>query len=168
MKPSKIIMPKAKKAWLLLPDFKAVTWKGVIYCRKQDNVDSINKNGAIDSSFKSHETIHVRQAQSMKDSWTRFYLNYIWNWIKNIPLITVNVHAIYKLIPTEIEAYLYQDDWTYAENPQPVTRWKEFQKLTMKDKKTIAVLFYDVYKKKRTYSSILYDLFLANDDYVSS
>lgn len=166
MRPSEIKIPKAKRTCLLLPNFKAITWRGTIYCKRQSDVDNLNETDTIDSSFKSHEVIHIRQAQSMKDSWTRFYINYIFNWIKNLPLITVNIYAMYKLIPSEIEAYLHQDNWKYAENAVPVTQWKEFQKLTLKQKRKIAVLFYKTYKRRRSYSSILYDIFVTKDIYL--
>lgn len=166
MKPSKIKIPKAKKAWLLLPNFRAITWRGTVYCKRQSDVEALNTNETIDSSFKSHETIHIRQAQAMNDSWIRFYLNYIFNWIKNFPLITVNIYAMYKLIPTEIEAYLHQDNWKYAENAEPVYEWKEFQKLTLKQKRKIATLYYKTYKKRVNYSSMLYNIFVAKNIYL--
>ena len=163
MKPSEIIIPKAKKTWLLLPNFKAITWRGTIYCRKQKDVDLLNETDTIDSAFKSHETIHIRQAQSMKDSWSRFFMNYIFNWIKNLPLIFVNVHAPYKLIPTEIEAYLYQDKLDYAKDVQPLNKWRIFQKLKLSQKRKIAKLYYKENNEKRSYSSLLYHIFISKD-----
>ncbi len=163
MKPSEVIVPKAKKTWLSLPNFKAMTWKGVIYCRKQGDVDLLNETDSIDSVLKSHETIHVRQAQSMKDSWSRFYINYLFNWIKNLPLIFVDINAPYKLIPTEIEAYLYQNDLNHAKEIRPLNEWKTFGKLSLCQKRKIARLYYKENKEKRTYSSLLYHIFMIKD-----
>ena len=162
MKPSKIDVVKAKKACLLFSNFKAITWLGTVYCKRDSDVEEINKKDTIDSSFKSHETIHVRQAYAMKNSWFIFYLNYIFNWIKNLPLLFINIHAPYKLIPTEIEAYLYQDDWKYAAKNEPVYEWKRFQKLKLSEKREIANLYYKVHKKDKTYSSVLFDYFMGN------
>ena len=159
MKPSDINIPKAKKTWLLLPNFKAITWMGTIYCKRKNDVDAINMTDDIDSSFKSHETIHIRQAYAMKDSWFRFYVNYIFNWIKNLPLIFVNLYAPYKLIPTEIEAYLHEDSWNYARKNEPVYDWKKFQKLTLKEKKEIAKLYYKTYNGKKGFSTVLFEYF---------
>ena len=156
MKPDQIKIMKAKKSNMLLPNFKAITWKGVIYCKKQSDVDEINKSDKIDSTFKSHEMIHLRQAQSMNNSWTKFYLNYITQYFKNLPLITINIHAPYKLIPTEIEAYLNQDDRQYAQDVKPLTQWNYFQKnLKLSDKKEIAKLYYKNNEQHLSYTAIL-------------
>ena len=156
MKPNQIIIPKAKKTSMLLPNFKAITWKGIIYCKKQSDVDSINQNDYVDTILKAHETIHIRQAYAMNNSWTKFYLNYMLQYIKNIPLITININAPYKLIPTEIEAYLNQDNLQYPSENKPLTQWKYFQKnLKLKDKKQIAKLYYKNNIQHLSYTSIL-------------
>jgi hypothetical protein len=168
MRPSEIIIPRAKKCCFLLPNFKAITWRGVIYCKKRVDVNTFNASDSIDSNFKSHETIHIRQAQSMNDCWFRFYFNYVWNWIKNIPLMFVDIHAAYKLIPVEIEAYLYQNDWHYAEVNKPVYEWKTFQKLSLKQKRKIAKLFYKTYRRRKSYTEVLYDIFIAKTEEIGS
>lgn len=148
MRPSKIKTIKAKRTKLLLPSFNAITWMGTIYCKKQTDVNSINASEEIDSQLKSHEAIHIRQAQSMKDSWFIFYLRYVWDWICNIPLIFINVHAPYKFIATEIEAYLNQNDFTYSTNG-PVYQWKKFEKLPIGRKYNLAK---EYYKNKGNYT----------------
>ena len=164
MKPSEILTVRSKRTWLLLPSFKGITWMGVVYCRKQKYIDEINKSDNIDSSFKSHETIHVRQAQSMNDSWFRFYFNYCLQYIKNLPFIFINLYAPYKLIPTEIEAYLNQDNWKYAEKIEPVYQWKLFQKLKFKDKRQIAKAYYASGNRKK-YDVILKEYIENNKIY---
>lgn len=149
MKPSEIKTVKSKKTWLLLPSFKGITWMGIVYCREQKYINEINKTDYIDSNFKSHETIHVRQAQAMKDSWFKFYLNYCFQYIKNLPLIFINIYAPYKLIPTEIEAYLNEGNWNYAEKIEPVYQWKLFQKLSFKEKWQIAKTYYASTNRKK-------------------
>lgn len=157
MKPSEIKTLKAKKAHFLLPHFQGITWMGIVYCQREKDIEDINATDKINSNFKSHETIHVRQAQSMGNSWLRFYLNYVWQYIKNLPLIFIDLYAPYKLIPTEIEAYLHQDDWTYAEEALPLTQWRAFQTiLSYKDKKEIAINYA---RKHKLYPRVLKEYF---------
>ena len=141
MKPSKIQSIKAKISWLLPSKINALTWKGIAYCTDEKNVKLINKTDKIDSRLKSHETIHLRQAQSTKDSWFLFYVRYIWEWICNLPLIFVDVCAPYAFMPMEIEAYLNQDNWDYC-TTNPTYQWKEFEKLTLKKKRELAKEYY--------------------------
>jgi hypothetical protein len=155
MRPNKIKTVKAKKALFLLPNYKALTWKGIVYCAKKEDVESINKTNEIDSDLKSHETIHVRQAESMNNSWFRFYIRYIWDWLKNFTLIFVNIHAAYKFIATEMEAYLNQEDYSYV-NKGCVYQWKDFEKIKLKEKRKWAKEYYskDNYK---TFTQFLRD-----------
>ena len=134
MRPSKFITVKGRKAWLLLPGFSALTWKGYAYCKTREQADKINSTESIDSTLESHETIHIRQAESMKDSWFRFYA------------ITINLNAPYMFMPIEMEAYLNQDNWGYCMNGA-VYQWKEFEKLKLKDKRKLAKEYYDKVRK---------------------
>lgn len=132
-KPCNIKTITAKKAWFLLPSFRAITLFGVIYCKRSNDVNSINKTDYIDSMLKCHETIHVRQAENTKNSWLLFYLNYIWQWLCNLPLIFISLHYAYKFIPYELEAYANEDIFEY---PYGISnQWRMFKKeLTLKDK----------------------------------
>ena len=155
MKPSKIKSIKAKIAWFLPSKISALTWKGIAYCSNEENVKLINKTDKIDSRLKSHETIHLRQAQSTKDSWFLFYVRYIWEWICNLPLIFINVYAPYKFMPMEIEAYLNQNNWEYC-TYDATYQWKEFEKLTLKKKRELAKEYYDS-KPKPYFTHFLYE-----------
>lgn len=139
-RPSKIKVVTAKKAWLLFSGFAAITLFGVVYCKSQSRVDEINKTENIDSQLESHETIHVRQAESTHDSWLLYYLKYIWQWIINFPLIFVNTYAPYKFMPFELEAYANQDDWDYCLGK--CENWKVYKKLTLKQKRQFAKDYY--------------------------
>ena len=141
MKPSKFVTVKGKKAWFLPFDFQCLTWKGYAYCKTRAAADRINATDKIDSLLESHETIHIRQAESMKDSWFRFYTKYVREWICNIPLIFVNFYAPYKFMPIEMEAYLNQDNWDYCMHGS-VYQWKEFEKLSLKTKRAWAKEYY--------------------------
>ena len=141
MKPSKFVTVKGRKAWFLLPGFSCLTWKGYAYCKSQKEVDKINETDKIDSRTESHETIHIRQAESTKDSWFRFYTRYVWEWIKNLPLIFVNLYAPYKFMPMEMEAYLNQDNWDYCMNGA-VYQWKDFEGIPLKTRREWAKEYY--------------------------
>ena len=139
-RPSKIKIVSAKKAWLMLPNFSAITLFGIVYCKTKKMADEINKTDKIDSRLESHETIHVRQAESTKDSWIVYYLKYIWQWILNFPLIFVNLYAPYKFMPFELEAYANQDNWDYCLGK--CEYWKKYNTLTLKQKKQFAKEYY--------------------------
>lgn len=142
MKPSKFITVRGKKAWFLPSNIQALTWKGIAYCQTQSDADKINATYKIDSRLKSHETIHLRQAQSTKDSWFLFYIRYVWEWICNLPLIFIDLYAPYKFMPMEIEAYLNQDNWDYCQQGATY-QWKGFEKLSIKEKRAWAKEYYN-------------------------
>lgn len=139
-KPSKIKTVSGKKAWLMMPNFSAITLFGVVYCKSKSMADKINETDKVDSRLESHETIHVRQAESTSDSWLFFYAKYLWQWFKNLPLIFVNLYAPYKFMAFELEAYRYQDDWDYC--LKVCDGWKAYNKLKLKDKRKVAKQYY--------------------------
>ena len=155
MKPSKFITVRGKKAWFLPSNIQALTWKGIAYCQTQSDADKINTTDKIDNQLESHETIHIRQAESTHDSWFRFYVRYVWDWIKNLPLIFINMNAPYKFEPIELEAYLHQDEWDYC-TANPTYQWKEFEKLTLKKKRELAKEYYGS-KPKPYFTHFLYE-----------
>lgn len=140
-KPSKIKSISGKKAWLLPSNFEAITLFGVAYCHSRERADKINESENIDSLLESHETIHVRQAESTRDSWLVYYLKYIWQWLLNFPLIFINIYAPYKFIAFELEAYRYQNDWNYCLNK--CEKWKEYNTLSLKQKRLLAKEYYN-------------------------
>lgn len=143
-KPSNIKVVKAKKTSLLLPSFRAITLFGTIFCKRQSDVELINKTHFIDSILKCHETIHVRQAENTKNSWLLFYLNYIYQWIKNIPLIFIKPIYAYKFIPYELEAFANETNYPYVN--QNANQWRMFnEKLNLKNK----IKYAKQYKKIR-------------------
>jgi hypothetical protein len=141
MKPSKFITVKGRKAWFLLPGFSALTWKGYAYCKSQKEADKINSTDKIDSRLESHETIHIRQAESTHDSWFLFYTRYVWEYICNLPLIFINIYAPYKFMPFEIEAYLNQDEWYYCMHGATY-QWKDFEEMGIKARYKLAKKYY--------------------------
>ena len=142
-KPSsiKVIKATCPKIWLL-PGFRAITFFGRIYTKTKADMCSINLNDNIDSNFKCHETIHVRQAEDTHDSWFLFYILYIWQWICNLPLITIHKRAPYRLISFEMEAFFKENDWKYPMNGK-VSLWRKFNALKLKEKRKIAKRYYE-------------------------
>ena len=142
-KPSKIMAVSAKKAYLLPSAFRAITVFGVAHCNNNKDIELINSSGnKIDSVIKCHETIHVRQAENTKNSWLLFYLNYLWQWICNLPLIFVSWQIAYLFIPYELEAYGNEADFAYAYGV--AKEWKWFNKnLSLKQKRKYAKQYKD-------------------------
>ena len=149
-KPSKINVVKAKKAFCLFPGIRAITLFGTVYCKSKYDVALINNRDEIDSTLKSHETIHVRQAVSTKDSWFCFYTVYLWQWLCNLPLIFINVMAPYKFIEMELEAYENEDTWSYPTLNVKCTGWKDFKVLSLNDNYRIALDYYNNYRDNHT------------------
>ena len=140
-KPSKIKEMVAKTTKLLLPGFGEIMWFGTVYFKNQNDADEFNKSDTERMKrIRTHETTHLRQAESTGDSWLKYYTKYIWQWICNIPLMAIEVNMAYKFIPFELEAYANQINPLYVTNG-PVYQWKEFKKLTLKEKKHYAKLY---------------------------
>ena len=63
---------------------------------------------------KNHETIHLMQAK-MCGSWVKYYLKYLWEWLKGGPVMAP-ASAAYYTIPFEVEAYANEGDFDYPKN----------------------------------------------------
>jgi len=137
MKPSKIKKVKGKVMWIDFPMFEAITLFGTVYSSDKKTIDRINSTDYISSVLESHETIHVKQAVSTKDSWFMFYLTYLWQWIKNLPLIFKGILMPYMFMEMELEAYCNQYDFNYCLQ-EKCDGWKLFSKLSLKDKWELA------------------------------
>ena len=137
MKPSKINVLKAKKALFLFPGYRALTWKGIAYCKNKYDIQLINFENRISSDFESHEMSHVKQAESTKDSWFCFYSLYLWYWIINWPLFLIGKYMPYYFIPFELEAMAHETNHDYPAHGA-VYEWKKFKKLTFKEKWKLA------------------------------
>ena len=146
MKPSKINVLKAKKALFLFSGFRALTWKGIAYCKKESDIQLINAQDTINSNFEAHEMTHVKQAESTHNSWFCFYALYLWYWLLNFPLFIYGKFMPYYFIPFELEAMNNETDWKYPTNGA-VYQWKEFKnKLSIKQKLSLAKEYKDKYK----------------------
>ena len=86
--------------------FKAMSWCGCIVHRIGSS--------EIDKRTISHEDIHLAQAK-LCGSWWKYYLKYLWEWLKGNPIIHPASSA-YMTIPFECEAYGNEDNPDYAKN----------------------------------------------------
>ena len=155
-KPSEILTIKAKRTFLLLPMFRAITIFGTIYCNRKKDVEILNATDSINLPLKCHETIHIKQAESTNDSWLKFYLLYLWQWICNLPLMWHGLLMPYRFIEFELEAYSNEDDYSYP-NKGKAEQWRKFKKLSLKDKMELA----SRYKKVKRFMA--FRKFVKND-----
>ena len=84
--------------------YKAMSWCGKIIHRVgTSKVDNITMN---------HEKIHVMQAFSCGDSWWKYYLLYIWEWLRCGFMSPLS--ANYYVSKFESEAYANEADFDYC------------------------------------------------------
>lgn len=86
--------------------YKCLSWCGRI----------IKREGTLPMKRKdlNHEKIHVMQAILCNDSWMRYYLSYLWQWLKHG--ITSPVSANYYINKYECEAYANEENFTYCQD----------------------------------------------------
>ena len=130
VRPSKVAdMPAVVNTFWLRKGYEGLTFFGQILTPTQELDDRFN--AGLDE-MKNHEMIHLRQAQSCGDSWLRFYLLYIWYWIKGLRMNRKMKHAAYLLNPFEMEAYARMHDLDYLKGP--ATEWRRYAKMKLKDR----------------------------------
>jgi hypothetical protein len=95
--------------------YLCMMWCGHLVYRSS-KAEKINEyiNSEKYKNIYNHEMIHLCQAQ-IAGSWWKYYLNYVWEWIKGNPIINPASSAYYT-IPYEMEAYGNEDDLTYTNN----------------------------------------------------
>ena len=130
VRPSKVAdMPAVVNSFWLPKGYEGLTFFGKILTPTQELADHFNRGF---SSLKNHEMIHLRQAQSCGDSWIRFYLLYIWYWLKGLRMNRKMKHAAYLLNPFEMEAYARMHELDYLKGP--ATEWRKYAKMSLKDR----------------------------------
>ena len=131
VRPSKVTdMPAVVNTFWLRKGYEGLTFFGHILTPSQELADRFN-SGA--SSLKNHEMIHLRQAQSCGDSWLRFYLLYVWYWLRGLPMSRRMKHAAYLLNPFEMEAYARMHDPDYLARGE-ATEWRRYAKMSLNDR----------------------------------
>ena len=88
------------------------------------------------TALKNHEMIHLRQAQACGDSWVRFYLLYLWYWLRALPANRKLRHGAYLLNPFEMEAYRHMNDLHYLADGE-ANEWRKFAKMSIKERITL-------------------------------
>ena len=137
VRPSKVAdMPAVVNTFWLPKGYEGLTFFGHILTPSQALADSFNfqsSEGDLQSAaLKNHEMIHLRQAQSCGDSWLRFYLLYIWYWLKGLRMNRKMKHGAYLLNPFEMEAYARMHDLDYLKGP--ATEWRKYAKMSFEER----------------------------------
>lgn len=111
--------------------YKYMMWCGKVIYRsdKKDRIESELGTDLFKISM-NHETIHLCQAQ-YKGTWFKYYISYLWEWIKGNPIVKPYSSAYYT-IPYEMEAYGNEDDFSYILNYNGKNLKKYY---TIKDRK---------------------------------
>ena len=124
------VMLAVVNSFWLRKGYEGLTFFGKILTPTQDEADRMNSGF---SNLKNHEMIHLRQAQSCGDSWIRFYLLYIWYWLRALPANRKMKHGAYLVNPFEIEAYRHMNNLNYLANGE-ATEWRKFAKMSIKER----------------------------------
>lgn len=85
---------------------KCMTWCGII----------IKREGSLPLTDvrMNHEKIHIVQAMMCDDSWVKYYLSYLWNWLKHCPWVAPS-KACYYINKYEAEAFVYEGVSRYCD-----------------------------------------------------
>jgi len=130
-KPSRVDdMTAVADGFWLGPSYAALTFFGHIVVHSQEEADRLNARPLRRSSLKLHETIHLRQAQSLHNSWFCFYILYIWYYVRALPQNRHMANAAYYLNPFELEAYTHMYDPDYVEQCRHgANGWRVYAKM---------------------------------------
>ena len=138
VRPSRIDdMPAQMNSFWLPRGYEGLTFFGKILTPTQQEADRYNRGY---SSLKNHEMIHLRQAQSCGDSWLRFYLLYIWYWLRiswfgGRAVRRQLRNAAYLLNPFELEAYGRMYDLDYLQRCKGgAEEWRRYAKMSVKER----------------------------------
>ena len=133
VRPSRVVdMPAVVNSFWMRKGFDGLTFFGHILTPTQAEAELFSRN----KEMKNHEMIHLRQAQSCGDSWLRFYLLYIWYWLRALPASRKLKHGAYLLNPFEMEAYRHMNDLHYLAKGE-ANEWRKFAKMSIKERITL-------------------------------
>ena len=133
VRPSRVAdMPAVVNSFWLPKGYEGLTFFGQILTPTQAEADRFNSGF---TALKNHEMIHLRQAQSTGDSWIRFYLLYIWYWLKGLPMNRKMRNAAYLLNPFEMEAYGRMHDLGYLKRCEGgAEAWRRYAKMPLEER----------------------------------
>ena len=107
--------------------YQAITLFGHIFTREQAMADSLNRRF---DTLKNHEMIHLRQAQSTRNSWLLFYTLYIYYSLRALTYWRKTRNAAYYLNPFEMEAYRHMHDLHYLDDKaQGAHEWRKYARM---------------------------------------
>ena len=133
VRPSKVVdMPAVVNSFWMRKGFEGLTFFGQILTPSEETA----KLFKVSPAMKNHEMIHLRQAQSCGDSWIRFYILYIWYWLRALPANRNMAHGAYLLNPFEMEAYRHMNNLNYLANNE-ATEWRKYAKMKLRDRLAI-------------------------------
>lgn len=136
VRPSKVVdMPAVVNSFWMRKGFEGLTFFGKILTPTQHEADLFNNEAGdrLSAAMKNHEMIHLRQAQSCGDSWLRFYLLYLWYWLRSLPANRKMKRGAYLINPFEMEAYRHMNNLNYLDKGEP-TEWRKFAKMTINER----------------------------------
>ena len=129
--------------------YEGLTFFGKILTPNQELADQLNhpdnEGNMPFSALKNHEMIHLRQAQSCGDSWIRYYLLYIWYWVKGLcksrklrkiaKPTKLPSNIAYLLNPFEMEAYanMYKKDYL-AQCEEGARGWRKYAEMPIEER----------------------------------
>lgn len=122
-------MPALPGGFWMRRGYDAVTFFGTILTNNVREAETMN---ARLTALKNHELIHLRQAQSVGDSWWRFYRLYLRYWWQGWRQRKHYPTAAYRLNPFEMEAYEHMHDLNYLNQCRNgATGWKRYARMTL-------------------------------------
>ena len=129
-------MPAVCDAFWLRRNYEALTFFGFILTHSRQDAEQMN--GHYDT-LKNHEMIHLRQAQATGDSWLRFYLLYLWYWLRYLPKSRRMKGAAYWLNPFELEAYRHMHDLAYPTRCSDggAQEWRQYAKMKYDERRAV-------------------------------
>lgn len=112
--------------------YEAMTFFGIIVAASETDA----RHADHDSSLHRHETIHLRQAQSVHDSWLLFYLLYFWYTLRALPQNRRMKNAAYRINPFELVAYRHMDDPDYVAQcrEKGANEWRTFARMSPRER----------------------------------
>lgn len=117
-------MPAMTDGFWLRKGYDALTFFGTIVTATKEAAQEMGRKG---NELKTHEMIHLRQAQSTHDSWLCFYALYIWYYLRALPQNRHMRNAAYRLNPFEMEAYENMYDPDYANHE--ANGWRRYARM---------------------------------------
>lgn len=113
--------------------YEALTFFGFIVTHSAAEAKVINGRP---SALKNHEMIHLRQAQSTANSWTQFYVRYLWYSLLALAYCRRLKNAAYLLNPFEMEAYDNMYDAHYLDScrEKGTDGWRRFARMRLSER----------------------------------